>query len=53
MSFSFSTLTWRSLTNENWNGFTVGVQGTAVEVFGVPEPASFVLFGMLTACGAL
>ena len=29
---SFSTLTWRSLSNEYWNGFTVGVQGTAAEV---------------------
>jgi type VI protein secretion system component Hcp len=26
-------LTWRSLTNEYWNGFTVGIQGTADEVF--------------------
>ena len=29
---AFSTLTWRSLSNEYWNGFTVGVQGTAAEV---------------------
>jgi hypothetical protein len=36
---AFSTVSWRSLSNEVWNGFTVGVQGTAVEVF-VPEPAS-------------
>jgi hypothetical protein len=26
---SFSTLTWRSQSNENWNGFTLGVSGTA------------------------
>ena len=29
---AFSTLTWRSQSNEYWNGFTVGVQGTAAEV---------------------
>ncbi|NDE40152.1 MAG: hypothetical protein EB013_06315, partial [Actinobacteria bacterium] len=26
---SFTTLTWRSLSNENWNGFTVGVSGAS------------------------
>lgn len=41
---AFDTLTWRSLSNEYWNGFTVGVQGTALEVF-VPEPATLTLFG--------
>ena len=35
---SFDTVSWRSLSNENWNGFTVGVQGTSAVVFGVPEP---------------
>lgn len=29
---TFDTLTWRSASNEFWNGFTVGVQGTAIEV---------------------
>lgn len=29
---SFDTLTWRSSSNEYWNGFTVGVQGTRTEV---------------------
>jgi hypothetical protein len=29
---AFDTVTWRSLSNENWNGFTVGIQGTAIEV---------------------
>lgn len=43
---SFDTLTWKSSTNEYWNGFTVGVQGTAVEVFDVPEPASLALLGL-------
>lgn len=47
---AFDTLTWRSLTNEYWNGFTVGVQGTAAEVFqppvaAVPEPGSMLLLG--------
>lgn len=36
---AFDTVSWRSLSSENWNGFTVGVQGTAAEVF-TPEPAS-------------
>jgi hypothetical protein len=43
---AFDTLTWRSLSNEYWNGFTVGVQGTAGEVFpptGVPEPTTMLL----------
>ena len=56
---TFSTLSWTSLTNEYWNGFTVGVQGTAVDVCqlnptqpgctpstGVPEPASLALLGL-------
>lgn len=34
----FDTVSWRSLSNEYWNGFTVGIQGTKAEV--VPEPAS-------------
>lgn len=34
---SFDTVTWNSLSNENWNGVTVGVQGTSIEVFGLPE----------------
>ncbi len=41
----FVSLVWRSLTNEYWNGFTVGVQGTDDEVFAVPEPASMMLLG--------
>jgi hypothetical protein len=34
---AFNNLTWRSLSNEFWNGFTVGVQGTAAEIF-TPGP---------------
>lgn len=54
---AFDTLTWRSLSSENWNGFTVGVQGTADEVFenppptGVPEPGTWLL--MAAGCAAL
>ncbi len=29
---TFDTLTWRSLSNETWNGFTIGILGTATEV---------------------
>ncbi len=49
---AFDTVTWRSLSNEYWNGFTVGVEGTAEEIFdnqdssSVPEPATFILFGL-------
>lgn len=31
-SGAFDTVNWRSLSNENWNGFTVGVQGTAAQL---------------------
>lgn len=58
---TFSTLTWRSSSNEFWNGFTVGVQGTAVDVCvtdptlpgcnngggnGVPAPATLALIAL-------
>ena len=44
---AFDTVSWRSLSSENWNGFTVGVQGTAQEVLAaVPEPASLALLGV-------
>ncbi len=42
---AFDTLVWSSLTNEYWNGITVGVQGTAEEVFPVPEPSTLLLVG--------
>jgi hypothetical protein len=56
---TFDTVSWRSLSNEYWNGFTVGVQETAVAFCtanptapecqsynGVPEPASLALLGL-------
>jgi hypothetical protein len=57
---AFDTVTWRSLTDEYWNGFTVGVQGTAAEVLPcdedptlpqcnpnpVPEPGTLALLGI-------
>lgn len=43
---SFDTLSWNSLSSESWNGFTVGIQGTAQEVLNVPEPFTFVLMGL-------
>lgn len=56
---TFDSLEWRSSSNEFWNGFTVGVQGTAVEVCAtnptlpgctpstnVPEPGALALLGL-------
>lgn len=55
---TFDTVSWRSLSNEYWNGFTVGIQETAVAFctanpnapecnsFGVPEPTSLALLGL-------
>lgn len=50
----FTSLTWTSLTSENWNGFTIGIQGTDDQVPDdpvVPLPAGGVL--MLGALGGL
>jgi hypothetical protein len=38
-----SSITWTSLTNENWNGFTVGTYGEAI-VAPIPVPAALPLF---------
>lgn len=63
---TFDTVTWRSASNEFWNGFTVGVQGTASEVCGddpnnpdcnpnppVEVPAPATLFLLLAGLGGL
>ncbi|MDP3288372.1 MAG: PEP-CTERM sorting domain-containing protein [Methyloversatilis sp.] len=41
-----SSITWTSLTNENWNGFTVGTYGIAPPI---PEPETWML--MLAGLG--
>ncbi|MGE0386180.1 MAG: PEP-CTERM sorting domain-containing protein [Gammaproteobacteria bacterium] len=57
---AFSSVQWRSLSNENWNGFTIGIQGTQREVFPcevdptlpecdpnrVPEPSAAALMAL-------
>lgn len=56
---TFDTVSWTSQSNELWNGFTVGVQATAVDFCdanpsapgctppnGVPEPGSLALLGL-------
>ena len=34
---AFDSVTWQSLSDEYWNGFTVGIEGTAREVFPTPD----------------
>src|SRR5262249_54048388 len=47
---STSSITWTSLTNEFWNGFTVGVAGVTPPP--VPEPGTWVLsLGALALAG--
>jgi len=49
---AFDTVSWRSLSNETWNGFTVGVEGTEIEVL-VPEPVTLALLALgLVGIGA-
>jgi hypothetical protein len=46
---AFSTVAWRSTTNEYWNGFTVGIEGTAIEILPptstVPSPTPLAMLG--------
>lgn len=37
---AFDTVTWQSLSDEYWNGFTVGIEGTAAEILPDPDPDS-------------
>jgi hypothetical protein len=60
---AFSTVSWQSSSNEFWNGFTVGVQGTAAELpcevnptlpecgpgNSVPEPGTLALLALVLA----
>jgi PEP-CTERM motif len=47
-----SSITWTSLTNEYWNGFTVGTYGIAPPA--VPEPSTYALMALgLAGIGAL
>jgi hypothetical protein len=49
---SVSSITWTSLTNEFWNGFTVGTYGLATPP--VPEPGTLALLGLgLLVLGAV
>lgn len=46
-----SSITWTSLSNEYWNGFTVGTYGIAAAV---PEPGTYALLGLgLLGIGAV
>lgn len=38
-----TSITWTSLTNENWNGFTIGTYGAAPPI---PEPATTALMAL-------
>ena len=43
---AIASISWTSLANETWNGFTVGTYGVAEEPQPVPEPASWALMGL-------
>ena len=45
---TFSSITWTSLTNEYWNGFTIGVRSLAT----TPEPGAYALLASLGFSGA-
>jgi hypothetical protein len=40
---TFSSITWTSLTDEYWNGFTIGVRGLAPTAVDAPEPSALAL----------
>ena len=44
---AFDQISWNSLSTENWNCFTVGIQGTSQDVFtDVPEPSTLAIFAL-------
>lgn len=44
---AFDQVSWNSLSEEYWNGFTVGIQGTSQDVFtDVPEPSTLAIFAL-------
>ena len=44
---AFQQVSWRSLSDEYWNGFTIGIEGTAKEVdVSVPEPSTLAIFAL-------
>ncbi len=49
-SGAFSTVSWLSLSDENWNGFTLGVEGTSEQVF-TPAPVPVPAAGLLLLTG--
>lgn len=50
---TFDSVSWRSLSDEYWNGFTVGVEGTAAEVYPVPESGATIALLALALPGFL
>lgn len=42
---AFEQVSWSSLSDEYWNGFTIGIEGTTKEV-DVPEPSTLVIFAL-------
>lgn len=47
---TFTSITWTSLTDEYWNGFTIGVRGLAPSV--VPEPSALATSAIALVCAA-
>ena len=44
---AFDEVSWNSLSDENWNGFTIGIQGTSAEVDAtISEPTTFAMFAL-------
>ena len=44
---SFHDLSWNSHNDEEWNGFTVGIEGASKDVFTeVPEPSTLAIFSL-------